>query len=307
MKQELVSAALNNIRAKRRNAESEYQKIMAPLFEDEEYKNLSTLLQRASIQHARLLAYNSPDETSPSNSLSELEQEIATLRKQIDALKKKYNVQNVQISYSCPHCKDTGYIDGNMCTCLKAEISKILLSGSGFEKLEDFNSSIKTCGNLTAHYELMKKWCASDFKKNLVLLSGATGVGKTHLVRCMANELISQGKVVKIATAYAMNQDFREFSKKQKDDGVQKYIEPEVLFIDDFGTEPMYKNVTQEFFYLVINERKMRRLPTVITTNLDLMDIRERYDERICSRIADRETSINLLLTGDDKRLKKNN
>ena len=69
-----------------------------------------------------------------------------------------------------------------------------------------------------------------------------------------------------------------------------------------FATE---KDVTVEFLYLVINERKMKKLSTIITSNLDLKDLRDRYDERISSRIMDRETSINIYIDGEDRRLKK--
>ena len=150
----------------------------------------------------------------------------------------------------------------------------------------------------------MKQWCQSDFKKNLIYIYGPTGVGKTHLMKAMANELIERGKVVRLVTAFKINQDFKSFSKSFDDEILNKYLQTEILFIDDLGTEPLYKNVTLEYFYLVINERKMKKLSTIITSNLDLYDIRERYDERIFSRIMDSQTSIALNLIGKDKRLK---
>ena len=151
----------------------------------------------------------------------------------------------------------------------------------------------------------MQKWCKSDFKKNLIYLAGATGVGKTYLMRCLANELISRGRLVKITTAYQMNRDFKEFSKTNNEELLKNYTDTEILFIDDLGTEPLFKDVTIENLYIVINERKMKKLPTIITSNLTLDNIRDRYDERIFSRIVDRETSITLLLDGEDKRIKK--
>ena len=141
--------------------------------------------------------------------------------------------------------------------------------------------------------------------KKLIYIAGPIGAGKTHLIKCMANELIENGKIIKLVTAFNMNQDFIEFKKTMNEDLLNKYLSPEILFVDDLGTEPKYKDVTIEYLYLVINERKMKKLPTIITSNLDLADLRDRYDERINSRIIDRNSSINIYIGGDDRRLKK--
>lgn len=289
MKQSTISKALAIVQAKKRKAESEYQDKISPLYQNKNFEELDK-------KYTRLLIENSRKEAN-GEEVDKGEEE--TLKSQLDKMK-----NNAQPQYSCKLCNDSGYTKGQMCTCLKKEISKILLEGSGFEKLENFDDAKKTSGNLEKIYELMQKWCNSDFKKNLIYLAGPTGVGKTYLMRAMANELIERGKVVKISTAFAINQDFKEFSKRQNDDILNKYLDCEVLFIDDLGTEPIYKNVTLEYLYLIINERKMRKLPTIITSNLDLSDISDRYDERITSRIADRDTSITLLMCGEDRRLK---
>lgn len=303
MKQEIINKAQQHISARRHQAEAEYQNKMQVLESDKEYAELEKQLTRLTIEQAKLSAYDESQDTQ--NLIENNEKNIKNLEKQLENIKKQHNLQDLQPNYTCKICHDTGISNGKYCSCLKKEISKILLEGSGFEKLEKFEDAKKHCGDLLGVYELMEKWCNSDFKKTVVYLSGPTGVGKTYLLRCMANRLIERGKVIKIVTAFHMNQDFKEFSKTFNENLLSQYIEAEVLFIDDLGTEPMYKNVTLENLYLVINERKMRRLPTVITTNLDFDDLTNRYDERITSRIADRETSITLLLTGDDKRLKK--
>lgn len=290
MKQEIINKALQVVLSRKRNAENEYLEKIRPLYSDKNFDELDKRYTRLLIENARKEANGE----TPNKSEEE------KLKTQIENLK-----NNALPNYNCQNCKDSGYSNGQMCNCLKKEISKILLAGSGFEKLEKFEEAKKTSGELEKIYELMQKWCNSDFKKNLIYLAGPTGVGKTYLMRAMANELIERGKVIKIVTAFAMNQDFKEFSKKHNDDLLNKYLECEVLFVDDLGTEPLYKNVTLEYLYLIINERKMRKLPTIITSNLDLSDISERYDERITSRIADRETSITLLLNGQDRRLKK--
>ena len=158
-------------------------------------------------------------------------------------------------------------------------------------------------------YSNMKEWCHSNFDKTVILLSGGTGVGKTHLSKCMANELIKKGQLVTLTTAFKMNQDFlKSYSSRdleEKQALLEKYLSAEILFIDDLGTELVQKGITINFLYQVLNERKSNKMPTVITTNLDLKDIRDIYDERISSRIIDKQTSICLQIDGKDLRLNK--
>lgn len=292
----LQKKALAIIQEKKRKADEEYRKKLAPLYENEKYIELEKVYTKLVIENAKNEVYLEASKKEEENKL----------KAQLEKIKAQCNLENTQPNYSCQICKDEGYKNGEMCQCLKKEISKILLKESGFEKLENFEESSKTSGELGQVYQLMKKWCASNFKKNMVYLAGPTGVGKTHLIRCMANDLIERGKVVKLVTAYALNQDFKDFSKTYDDEILRKYVDVEVLFIDDIGTEPIYKNVTLENLYLVINERKTRKLPTIITSNLTMEDLRNRYDERIFSRIADRDSSITLFIDGNDRRITSN-
>ena len=153
----------------------------------------------------------------------------------------------------------------------------------------------------------MQKWCLSDFDKTIILLSGNTGVGKTHLTKCMANELIKRHKLVLLTTSFSMHQDFmksystRDLEEKQQ--LLSRYLNAEILFIDDLGTELRNPNITISYLYQVLNERRINKRPTVITTNLNLNDIYDYYDERIFSRIADKTTSICVYIEGKDIRL----
>lgn len=292
MKYDIEKEALKTIANNKRNALNEYEKANAEVFSTKKYQDLEKKYQKILIENAKKAAYGEKVDKKEENSL----------KNELENMKKQKNP-----NFSCKKCHDEGYINGKICSCLKKEISQKLLNESGFGKLENFENSIETCGNLKDVYALMKKWCNSDFKKTLIYLAGPTGVGKTYLIRCMANELINRGKIVKLSTSFNMNIDFRDFNKTSEQEIIKKYLNCEVLFIDDLGTEPLYKNITIENLYLILNERKTRGLPTIITSNLSLQDVKERYDERIFSRIADRETSITLYLDGEDKRLKSKN
>ena len=295
MRQDLVKEAQNNITLRRLAAEQDYISRMQPLFDDPEYQKLNKSLISLSIQNAKAEAKGEKADKAQEQKL----------QAQIESLKQKHHLENVNKKVFCKKCNDEGLVNGQLCSCLKKEISQILLKESGFEKLESFSDSIETSGDQKEIYTLMKEWCNKVSTKTIIYLAGPAGVGKTHLASCMANELIENGKMVRLVTAFQMNQDFKSFQKSHNEDLINRYIYPEILFIDDLGTEPKYKDVTIEFLYLVINERKMRKLPTIITSNLSLADLRDHYDERIYSRIVDRNSSITYYFDGEDRRIKK--
>jgi len=76
-----------------------------------------------------------------------------------------------------------------------------------------------------------------------------------------------------------------------------------VLLIDDLGTEPILKNVTKEYLYNLINIRQINNRATMISTNLSLDNILNRYDERIFSRLANKSLSTTIQLLSRDKRI----
>ena len=235
MRQDLIRRAESIILQKKLRAEREFDEAMAPAYNDQTFEKLSKELTRLQIANARKeVLGEKPDKAKE-----------AKLQDAINQIKAKYHLENVKINYACKTCSDTGYVNGKMCKCLKQELSKISLEESGFGKLENFDDYTKTSGNEKI-YALLKEWCNKNSTKNLMYIAGPTGVGKTVLIRCMANELIQNGKVVRLTTAFKMNQDFKEFHKTRNEELLNKYLSAEYLFVDDLGTEPKYKDVTLE-------------------------------------------------------------
>jgi DNA replication protein DnaC len=76
----------------------------------------------------------------------------------------------------------------------------------------------------------------------------------------------------------------------------------DLLIIDDLGTELTNNFVTSQLFSC-LNERSLRRKSLIISTNLGLEELRDRYSDRIFSRIS---TGFSLCkLTGPDIRIQK--
>ena len=135
---------------------------------------------------------------------------------------------------------------------------------------------------------------------------GDTGVGKTHLLGCLTTYALDKNILIKYATAFNFNQDMLKYhcaKLEDKEEIIGQYINSEILFIDDLGTENRINNVTNEYLYLVINERMQNHKKTIITTNLDFAQIQEVYGERIFSRLMHKKESLKINLSGDDLRV----
>lgn len=200
--------------------------------------------------------------------------------------------------YTCKDCKDTGYIDGAKCHCLKQESLKILYKQSNIEevlKRENFDtlSYDYYSDDEKQRMEVIIDRCkafVSDFddKYENILLYGNVGVGKTFLTNCIANELIKKGCSVIYFTSIrlfdTLSQSVFSYDEDESFDVQKDIFTCDLLIIDDLGTESINSFVASRLFD-VLNERDLRHKATVISTNLSLESINERYTERNFSRI----------------------
>ena len=86
---------------------------------------------------------------------------------------------------------------------------------------------------------------------------------------------------------------------------VRRRTGDDVLMIDDMGVEPLMENITIVQWFNLINERQLRGKGTVISTNLNVEELRRRYTERITSRLLDGKQCMLLQFLGDDVRRNK--
>ena len=224
--------------------------------------------------------------------------------------------------YRCPRCKDTGRtgeLIKEPCECLKKAYQQKLrkrigLSSDSNETFESFDLNAfpdeMIPGQDFTQREIMKlyrKICetwANEYPHGTyrdLLLTGSTGLGKTFLLRAMAERLIARDVNVLIISAYSMLEILRK-SYFENDDSASELLAADVLMIDDLGSEPLMQNVTVEQLFYLLNERQNKGLSTVISTNLDMARFRERYTERIASRLRDSRNCKVISLLGKDIR-----
>ena len=139
-----------------------------------------------------------------------------------------------------------------------------------------------------------------------LLLYGDIGVGKTFLSHCIAKELLEKSYSVIYFSASRLFEFLAKdiFGKKDpsKEDARSHIYNCDLLIVDDLGSE-LPNTFTVSQFFMVLNERILRRKPMIMSTNLTLEKIKGLYSERIFSRISSSFTMLRL--TGDDIRIQK--
>ena len=112
---------------------------------------------------------------------------------------------------------------------------------------------------------------------------------------CIASELLKKGKTVLYQTAPVLLESVIDYKfNKNKNNTIENNIYDSVLntnllIIDDLGTESLNSMKLSELF-TILNTRILnlnnKITKTIISTNLNINDIFNNYEERIGSRIA---------------------
>ena len=223
-----------------------------------------------------------------------------------------------EIKYTCPICCDTGYNGNKICSCLREALIKENIRSSGIGNLiekqsfENFNLSIyadEETKKIMSHNLAEAKKYANEFSrdsKNLLLI-GTTGTGKTHITTAIAKTIIENGFEVIYDSAQnvvaAFEYDRFKSGYGQYEARGEKYLECELLILDDLGTE-FSNQFTISCIYNLLNTRLNKGLPTVISTNLGAGELLSRYEDRIYSRILGQDTVV-LRFLGKDNRLSR--
>jgi DNA replication protein DnaC len=226
---------------------------------------------------------------------------------------------------NCPICGGIGFVrqdlpitDPNfgrlvVCTCRQQAIQSAaqnrLFRLSNLEALKEMTfESFKSEGrsglaDQQATSLQMALSSARQYAGNLsgwLLLMGSYGTGKTHLAAAIANFVVSLGVPTLLLTVPDLL-DWMRFSYDNPDTSFEERFDEirniRLLVLDDLGTQ----NATpwaQEKLFQIINARYTNRLPTVVTTNLNLEEI----DGRIRSRLEDADLVNRVVISAPDYR-----
>lgn len=260
--------------------------------------------------------------------LEDLRKESEDLKKEKIEILKSFGFEKDYLDeiYTCKICKDTGVDGTKECVCKKKLVTEELYRMSGiinklekenfskfdlglFRKSRQENEPLSPKENMSRILRFLKDYCKNfdKLEKNSILFTGQVGVGKTFLLNCIAKEILDKEKTVVYQTSskllnFVADYNFGRLVDQDAHEKIKFLRNSDLLIIDDLGTE--YQNgVTDSHFFELINDRIVENKATIISTNLDLEEIRDRYDNRIFSRLLGNYNIINVF--GDDLRIKK--
>lgn len=133
-----------------------------------------------------------------------------------------------------------------------------------------------------------------------VMLLGQVGCGKTHLAAAMLQQTIRNfghaGLIGRYVTAGSIIRDVKStFGSRDKteSDVYADLLKPHLLVIDEIGVQHNTP-FEQVCLFEVINGRYERMLPTVVVSNLGIVELRDCMGDRAVDRLRDRGGLVGL-------------
>lgn len=215
-----------------------------------------------------------------------------------------YPEDYLKAKFTCPICNDSGYVNGSRCQCFNELIKKYTIKElnesckielhdfdefnlnlysnlpddkSGIIPRERMNEILVQCRNYVDTFS--KESCSLFFL-------GKTGLGKTFISSMIAKSLIEKGfNVVFDSINNFLIKAENDHFGRSNGNTVETILDADLVILDDLGSEfsTPFNNST---LYNIINTRINMEVPTIVSTNLSLSELNEKYDDRIISRLT---------------------
>ena len=319
---EVVARARARLAEAREDRESENRQHLAQAYEAvPRIREIDMLLRKTMALTARLAFASGTDAREAMEQVKE--QNLSLQREREYLIRENFDEGFLDESPICTHCGGLGYVGSSMCECLrelcrqeqKKEISVLTGGKESFQqfRLDYYSDYVDPKYGasprmiMERNFRNCRSW-ATTFSLNSgnLLFIGGTGLGKTFLSACVARTVADRGYSVVYETATHLFTKLERAKFGGDEDArreTQKYTECDLLIVDDLGTE-MPGQFTTAALYSLINDRLLSAKPMLISTNLNVDELRRRYSPQIASRL---EGSFNrLTFVGEDIRVMKN-
>lgn len=305
----LLARAREALDEERRSNQAEQQRRTDLVYRQiPETEEIDRQMRRQMSELVRLTLSKPADLTQRLEKLKEANLDLQMRRAEL-LTEHGYPIDYLDEVVSCKLCRDTGNVDGVLCTCMEKrynrELTKelSLLLHDGEESFDRFDLSLypdtkeETSGVSPRSAMAIVFQACRNFAENFpdvsanLLLRGPTGLGKTYLSACIAQKVAEKGFSVCYDTAVSALEAFekQKFSRIPEEAEnaalrVEWMLSCDLMILDDLGTE-MVTPAGVSALYTLINTRLSRGKPTVINTNCSDEELQRRYTPQICSRL----------------------
>ena len=211
--------------------------------------------------------------------------------------------KQAKVPKPCPKCEDRGYIlseDGAIpCDCQAEARTQRIIKAAGIPP-RFANKSLRSFQIISPKHKEIIDFAGSFIRtfhtkapnhptKGLLLVGGE-GTGKTHVAIAILREILAKGfrglywnvpeLFLELRRTMGTSTDLDEAAI------LDEAVETDLLVLDDLGAEKVSEYVMDRL-YVLINGRYESDLPTIITTNRTLEELRAQLGPRIVSRISE--------------------
>ena len=196
---------------------------------------------------------------------------------------------------------------------LKIEFKKVFEEMEGTDLILT-NENKKMFDLISRYFAKDKSFNETDLTMNKpslnkgLLFIGSYGIGKTAMMdtfqeigrRLMPNNFMW----FKSVSTLDVVEEFEASDNQNKESFFKKYNDVRTIYFDDFGTESDASNYGKKnLMKEILEKRYLNKKKTYLTTNLSMMEIKEKYGNRVFSRLPEMFNIIEF--KGDDFRMTK--
>ena len=295
----------DEILAKRRQQDNdEYEKRLFEIQQNApEIANMNRQIKEVNFELVKLIGSGKRDE-GVKEKINQIREKNLSLQQAVKNMLREFGYPEdyLQMQYHCPKCRDYGSAEGVRCECLTKLLEKYTseeLNAQCSIKLHNFSEfredfypvtviegkSVRERMHLV--YINCKKY-AENFNEHSpsLFFYGKTGLGKTFLSSCIASFLLDEGVNVVFGSILDILRKINdEYFKKAEGNTAEIVKEAELLILDDLGSE-FINSFSESALYEILNYRLNLEKPTIISTNLSMQELGQKYNERIVSRLT---------------------
>lgn len=171
---------------------------------------------------------------------------------------------------SCPEC-------GNADQLRAQATQKLSSRAEMIDGLTFASYRVTGAGDVTIPALALAKEAAEEWARNptgWLVLCGPPGTGKTHLLGAAYNRMAADARAAVYISSTALLARIKQTFNAREDEMSEsevmgRYMNAPILLLDDLGQElPTEWSITR--WFEILNHRYVNRLPTAISTNLDV-------------------------------------